>query len=203
MSVAPVQVMLEPWQVDWGAYAAKQRTARNDGKVKNKPDYTNSAVLQTDIEANTASCLCELALSLFTKQSWNGPYWYPEYHSAASRAPDVGLLFEMRRTRNLGSGIPVFEREAKLGRILVQGYIAPEHLQAVLDSDPKYVRTPVLLTGFVSARIAWQYGYQKYPEKRVCNSTLFQSVLHLSPEFQGNMFESASHLGETIHVSVA
>lgn len=196
MSVAPIRLTLEPWQVDWGAYAAKQRTARNKGKVKNKPDYnSNPAALQTDIEANTASCLCELALSLYTKQSWNGPYWYPEYHSVASRAPDVGLHFEMRRTRNLGSGIPVFEREAKLGRMLVQGYISPEDLQRVLDSDPNYVSTTILLTGFVSARTAWNHGYQKYPEKRVCNPSFFQSVLHLSPTFQNNMFEPC-HVGE-------
>lgn len=189
VAILPVTVWLEPWQVLWGAYAAKQRTDLNAGRVKNKPDYQNPGVLQTDIEANTASCLCELATSLYTNQSWNGPYWHPKHHKQASKAPDVGRDIEVRRTRNVGSGIPVFEHEAQQNRRLVQAYIAPDVLQRVLDADPDYPGIEILLTGTILASRAWALGYQKYEEKRVCSPQFFTSVVSLAPDLVGNMFE--------------
>lgn len=179
----PVCVILQPWQAEWGAYAGQQRTVRNAGKVVDKPDYDgNHDVLQPDLDANTASCLCELATSIYTNQRWNGPYWHPKHHVAA-QTPDVGRNIEVRRTRTLGNAIPVFEHEAEKKLQLVQAYISPEELSTVLDwatnnpDDFDYVN--VFLTGTVPADVAWKNGWQKYPEKRVCPVRFFSSVVSL------------------------
>lgn len=180
-AVQPVCVILHPWQVEWAAYAGKQRTERNAGQVKNKPDYDeNPEALQTDIEANTASCLCELATSLFLNQRWNGAYWSPKHHKKAKLDPDVGRGIEVRRTRHLGSGVPVFEHEAARKIQLVQGYVYPDELQQVLEwaekSPDHFDYAQVMLTGTVPAAVAWENGWQKYPEKRVCGPEFFASV---------------------------
>jgi hypothetical protein len=186
-AVQPARVVLHPWQVEWAAYAAEQRTARNTGRVKNKPDYDeNPDKLQTDIEANTASCVCELATSLYVNQRWNGPYWHPKHHLTAKRLPDVGRDIEVRRTRHIGAGIPVFEHEAAQKITLVQGYIAPEDLAQILmwaQKGPEHFDyTNVLLVGAVTADVAWEKGWQKYPEKKVCAATWFFSPSRLRNE---------------------
>lgn len=181
--VLPVSVILHPWQVEWAAYAGSQRTERNTGKVKNRPDYdAKPEALQTDIEANIASCLCELATSLYTNQKWNGAYWSPKHHAAATSLPDVGKNIEVRRTRHLNFGVPVFEQEADDKIQLVQAYITSTDLQDVLNwanktpDDFEYVT--VLLTGTVAADVAWENSWQpkKWKEKRVCPQAFFQSV---------------------------
>lgn len=181
--VLPVSVIMHPWQVEWAAYAGQQRTERNTGKVKNRPDYNaKPGVLQTDIEANTASCLCELATSLYTNQKWNGAYWSPKHHKDATSLPDVGKNIEVRRTRHLDFGIPVFEDEAKSKIQLVQAYVAPADLQDVLDwarkTPDEFDHITVLLMGTVAADIAWQNSWQPktWKEKRICPRTFFKSV---------------------------
>lgn len=179
--IKPVNVILKPWQVEWAAYAGQQRTERNIGKVTNTPDYdVNPDSLQTDIEANTASCLCELATSIYVNQRWNGAYWHPMYHSEASQTPDVGRDIEVRRTRRLENSIPVFQKEADRKIQLVQAYVAPEELACVLNwaatSSESFNYAIVTLTGTVPAEIAWKNGWQKYPEKRVCPQKFFLPV---------------------------
>lgn len=184
LTVVPtaVSVVLKPWQVDWAAYAGAQRTVRNIGKVKNTPDYDVAPeTLQTDIEANTASCLCELATSILLNQRWNGPYWHPEHHKEASHTPDVGKNIEVRRTRTIGGSIPVFPQEAERRIQLVQAYISDEELQQVLavEDTAKFETARVLLLGAIDAETAWEKGSQKYPVKRMCAPEWFYSVSKL------------------------
>jgi hypothetical protein len=181
----PVGVILKPWQVEWAAYAGKQRTERNAGKVVNTPDYdVNPDSLQPDLDANTASCLCELATSIYTNQRWNGPYWSPKHHAEAKQTPDVGRDIEVRRTRELGRGIPVFEREAEREFRLVQAYISPEELTRVLEwaaaDNDEFDFAEIVLTGTVPAAVAWKHGQQLYPDKRVCPARHFSSITSLT-----------------------
>jgi hypothetical protein len=180
-TVRPVSVILHPWQVEWAAHAGQERTDRNIGHVKNKPDYEeNPDALQTDIEANTASCLCELATSLYANQRWNGPYWHPKHHPVAKGLPDIGRNIEVRRTRNIGAGIPVFEHEAERKIVLVQAYVSPDDLRQTLawaqTGSDAFEHVNVLLVGTVCAAVAWEKGWQKYPEKKVCPASMFCSV---------------------------
>jgi hypothetical protein len=184
----PVLVVLKSWQVDWAAYAGAQRTARNVGQVVDKPDYTMAPKsLQTDIEANTASCLCELATSIALNQRWNGPYWHPDLHRAEpDQGPDIGYNIEVRRTRTIGGDIPVkpYEPEKKIR--IVQAYIADEELQAVLacDDTMKFQSARVSLLCAIDADIAWARGVHRDSkgepsEKRWCNPKWAYSVSEL------------------------
>ena len=181
----PVSVILKPFQVEWAAYAGDQRTKRNAGKVVNTPDYdVNPAALQPDLHANIASCLCELATSIYLNQRWNGPYWSPKHHSEAKQIPDIGRDIEVRRTRELGRGIPVFEREAEREFRLVQAYITPEELDRVLgwaaEDNDAFDFAAIVLTGTVPAAVAWKNGEQLYPNKRVCPARYFSSIASLT-----------------------
>lgn len=181
-AVKPLVVILKPWQVDWASYAGAQRTARNANKAKNKPDYdVNPAVLQTDIEANTASCLCELATSIALNQRWNGPYWNYEHRKEAGNSPDVGYNIEVRRTRTIGGGIPVKPEEATKKIKLVQAYVSDEDLQQVLACEDvaNFQTVRVELLGAVDSDVAWAHGAGSLPEKRYCGPEWFYPVAEL------------------------
>lgn len=181
----PVPVILKSWQVVWAAHAGAQRTKLNKGKVEDKPDYKDKEdALQPDIVASTASCLCELAVSIYLNQRWNGPYWDPKkHHGSAKQAPDVGHNIEVRRTRTLGSEIPVHEHEATKNLQLVQAYIDDKEIAEVLDWAEKGIDyfdyVTIILTGTVPAEIAWNNGAQTYEDKRTCPARFFSSVAFL------------------------
>ncbi len=177
--------ILTPWQVEWGAHAGAERTKRNAGRVKDKPDYDGShGKLQPNIQANTASCLCELAASLYVNQRWNGPYWHPQHQSKADDFPDVGYGVEVRRTRTIGGTLPVFPREARSDLILVQAYISQEDLDEVLMWSQKgseyfeYVKIDFL--GAVYGDVAYARGDDtQYSEKKTCKPEWFFSAEEL------------------------
>lgn len=188
----PVRVILKPFQVEWAVYAGRQRTIRNLGKVKNTDDYKEKAdKLLPDLDANIASCLCELATSVYTKQSWNGAYWSPKDHDDASVMPDVGWNIEVRRTKeNNGNGIPIKPSEIKKNMQMVQAFIDEKYdLPMVLSwlakddgSGTAYDCVDILLLGTISAVAAEPFCQQTYDAKMVCPAELLVSVETLCPE---------------------
>lgn len=171
----PVTVTLHPWQVDLAAHCGAERATRNAGRVKDTVDYTNKGCLQPELDANIATCMCELAVSVYLRQSWNGPYWSPEHPRAGRPAYDVGANIEVRRTRTLDGGeIPVkpSEASAKIDVQIVQAYVPDEVACEVVrwfyagSSAFEYVN--VVITGVISAKTAWEKS-KKDPKKQKQN----------------------------------
>jgi hypothetical protein len=152
-------VELTPWQLRWAKDAGEKRTTLNiNSNVKDKPDYQNHNVLQDDLTANIAACACELAVSIYLNQSWNGAYWLPSEHKQASVVPDVGRNIEVRRVRDRKNPMPVKESEQQFN--IFQAYNYPE--------NPKFVE----ITGWAPGWYAWNMGKQVYPEKRALDVSL-------------------------------
>jgi len=147
-----MDITLKPWQLRWAQDAGKKRTELNEGKVTDRPDYADHSVLQDDLTANTAACICELAVSLCLNQSWNGAYWLPSEHREASKAPDVGHNVEVRRVRHLGRPMPVKKSEQDCD--IFQVWSNPNDL------------SQVKIIGWAPGVYAWQHGEQLWQEKR-------------------------------------
>lgn len=156
-----IDFYLTPWQLRWAEYAGQQRTESNKNTT-DKPDYKDHSVLQDDLIANIAACKCELAVSLYLNQSWNGPYWEASEHKEASKVPDVGRKVEVRRVREAGNPMPV--------KITETGY----DLFQVWDDKENPSR--VVIIGWAPGWYAWYYGEQKYKEKRALDINLLWSL---------------------------
>jgi hypothetical protein len=153
---------LTPWQLRWAKDAGFKRTEANDGKMKDRPDYQDHSVLQDDLTANIAACKCELAISLYLNQSWNGAYWLPSEHKIASKAPDVGRNVEVRRVRELGNPLPVKVTEQNSDIFQVW--------------DDKQREDHLVIVGWAPGLYAWKYGEQKWQEKRALDASLLWTL---------------------------
>lgn len=177
-----VAVQIAPWQQEWPIYAGIKRFIYNAGKVHDKNEYKNKKLLQPDITANIASCFCEYAASKYFNQSWNGPYWRPEYHAEANVAPDFGNNGAVRRTRTYpDTRISVLPHESQF--LLVQAFIPDVVLfplveRALAGLPPLNNDVYVWLLGQIDGHTAWYNGtpFDTTPHKRWCDAAFLQPI---------------------------
>lgn len=176
-------VQISPWQQEWPIYAGIKRFLYNAGKVRDRDEYRDKKVLQPEVTANIASCFCEYAASKHFNQSWNGPYWRPEYHSIAKVAPDFGNNGAVRRTRTYpDTRISVLQHEHQY--LLVQAFIPDVVLfplveRALAGLPPIDADVYVWLLGQVAGHTAWYNGkpFQTTNDKRWCDAKFLEPVL--------------------------
>jgi hypothetical protein len=167
-----VVVHVQPWHVNLARHCAEERLGTRGRR--DRPDYQNKALLQPEPNANLAACLCELAVSLEYDRRWNGPYWDMKYHRLASQLPDVGECIEVRRTRAIGNGVPVKETDAERNYWIVQAYVDDDTVIRILAGQQADAH--VQIVGQVLAKVAWEHGKQRFPEKRLCPAGLLEPV---------------------------
>ena len=179
------KVFLTPWQVEWAVLAGMERYSRNKNcDVQDTDDYKEPENKQPEDIANVSTCLCELATSIRLNKRWNGAFWSPKYHKAASSAPDVGYDIEVRRTRYLPNSVPIKEAEKDSGRGIhvVQAYISfsdvVEGLQHFHDKKDKFSEMTVWLTGTIPAAEGWKHSvtHQSYSTKLACPARFLRPV---------------------------
>lgn len=177
-----VSVPIAVWQQEWPIYAGLKRFLYNAGKVHDRNEYKDKSILQPEITANIASCLCEYATSKHFNQSWNGPYWRPEYHNEANIAPDFGNNGAVRRTRMYpDTRISVLKHEQEF--LLVQAFIPDVVLfplveRALAGLPPLNQDVYVWLLGQIDGRTAWYSGepFKTTPDKRWCDAKFLTPV---------------------------
>lgn len=158
-------VQIPAWEQEWPIDAGVKRYRYNAGHVRDRGEYADKEVLQPELTANIASCLCEYAASKHYNQSWNGPYWRPQYHSIAKAAPDFGNDGSVRRTRTFPGGrMSVLDTDMQHNWLLVQAFIPDVVLFPLVERfakglPPLDADVHVWLLGQVRAPMAWSRGY--------------------------------------------
>lgn len=139
-----IEVMLTPFEhTTAGTVGLHRFNFRRESK---DADWYDRNLMQDDVRASIAACVCEMAVAKALNMYWGAHYWHTIDHKKYEAIADVGTNVEVRRIRERTNEPAIRWRDVERERIVVAAYAEP----------PLFIRVEVL--GWIPASEGWALG---------------------------------------------
>jgi hypothetical protein len=170
--IQPVQISLEPYEIEWSWSVGIKR--HNANLHKNNAMHYDEDRMEDNLRASIAGAVCEIAVAKATGKYWPGSAWDSAQHNDHCFEPDVFPNIEVKRIRSRNAPLVVRKRDTMHADRLIFCAYAEEGF------------TKVDIRGWLPVDIAWDKGITSAYDKQT--RLVDQSLINPLSEFLGVSF---------------